>query len=147
MAEALTDVRLEVARWYIVEFRAALPHAQVEFTWPGDAVGLDAIWLDELTGDISYPVMGPGRQIRDDTFDVPFIMQVARATGDEAADALKVLMAGAQDVLAEHPTLRDEVPGVIVARQGTTRAALGKTPADGARGFGYLTATVEARLT
>lgn len=144
---ASTNVRLESARWVVARLRPRLPHAQVEPGWPGDNMGRDVIWVDEVEGDLTMPVMTAGRRHRDDHFTIPLELRTVRTTLDDAADALSELFAGVEDVLADAHTLDDNVPGILSAEVSGERSLCARTPTDGARGFGRLELALHARLT
>lgn len=141
-----TNVRLDVARWLVERIGIALPHAQVEPGWPGDNIGRDAIWVDEIEGEQTLPVMAAGRRQRDDRFVVPFEIRSVRPALDDAADALSVLVAAVEDVLADAHTLDDDVPGVLSAEITDERSLCARTPTDGCRGFARVEVTVHTRL-
>lgn len=146
---ATTNIRWVCIKHLIdlVREHPAMVKVLVEPGWPGDKnVRAEMVWVDEVDGDVSIPVMTGGRTHRDDKFDIPFLCRVAgRRDLDGTLTRLTEMMAAIEDVLADSPTLED-FDGVVSAEITSETFTCGETPADGRLGFGRLVVSVHSRL-
>lgn len=122
-----------------------LDGVQVEPGWPGDTLKDEAVWVDELDGELVIPVMSAGRKYRDDKFTVPFEIRV---TGKKDLDAtmsrLSVIVAAIEDVLADDPGL-DGLDGLIAAEVTAERMTAGEIANTGWVGFAEVVVSCHAR--
>ena len=143
---ATTNIRWTVTKTLIDLIRAhpSVIGVQVEPGWPGDTEA-EAIWVDELDGEVDMPLMMGGRKIRDDRFTIPFEIRVAnRDDLDSTMERLLELVAAIEDVTADDPTLGglDSMPSAVISHE---RQICARTP-DGHIGFAEVVVDVHSRL-
>lgn len=133
-----TDITITIGQ-------STLSGVQVEPGWPGDTLKAEAVWIDQLDGDVSIPVMSAGRKYRDDQFTVPFEIRVAgKATLDATMTRLAAIIAEIEDVMADDPGL-DTLDGLISAQVTEERMTAGEIAATGWIGFGEVVVSCHAR--
>lgn len=121
----------------------------VTLTYPGDAAGPDAIWLEAtFEGSLDIPVMtGPARDTREDVFTLVYgLRSQGHSTADDAGTRVAVLAAVLEDVLANDPSVNN-LDGVIDA---LIRPTIGPQVFDmasaGFMGFVRITIEIDSRL-
>lgn len=125
--------------------------ALVESAMPGDKrilLASDTIWLDEIAGTISTPLMMAGRLDTDDMFTIPILWTVrGRLTFDDCNTRLAEIMGIVHDVVVETACLSD-LDGVVSATPGESEARTTaiETPSDGILGYGIYPVDIHARL-
>lgn len=125
--------------------QATLDGVQVEAGWPGDTLKSEAVWIDQLDGEVTIPVMTAGRKYRDDRFTVPFEVRVAgKASLDATMTRLAVIVAEIEDVLADDPGL-DTLDGLISAEVSEERMTAGEIANTGWIGFAEIVVSCHAR--
>lgn len=111
--------------------------------WPGDRATDELVWVDELAGDITYPVMVAGRRHRDDKFTIPLEVRVAgKPTLDLTKCRLAEIVAAIEDEFADDLSV-DGFVGLIEALVESVRMTAGEI--DGCLGFGEITVACHAR--
>ncbi|MBM3659477.1 MAG: hypothetical protein FJW95_08215 [Actinobacteria bacterium] len=122
-----------------------LAGVQVEPGWPGDQLEAEAVWVDELDGEVTYPVMVGGRKHRDDKFTIPFQIRVAGQSDlDSTMTRLSEIVAAIEDVFADDPSA-DGFTGLIDAVISRERMTSGDLRGAGVIGFGEITVACHAR--
>lgn len=146
---ATTSVRWTVTKALIDDIRAApaLVGVAVEPGWPGDRnIRPEMVWVADLDGDVSIPLMNAGRTNRDDRFTIPLEVRVGNQNNLDATMArLTEMVAAVEDVLAESSTLGDE-DGVVSIEISSERMTCASTP-EGHVGFAEVVVSVHSRLT
>lgn len=130
----------------LIRRRSEMDGVTVEPGWPGDKyLTAEMVWVLDLDGDVTIPVMTGGRKHRDDKFEIPLQVRVAgRVDLDATCTRVAELVAAIEDVLAVESTLED-FEGVISAEVTRERATAGRTP-EGCLGFAEVVIAVHARL-
>lgn len=143
-----TNVRMAVARWLLTNVQDELPEHQVEPGYPGDNLQRKAVWVDEITGQFTQPIMTAGRRDRDDRFFIPLELRMVGVDFMEAFDLLDLTIAAIESRFADAHTLDDEVDGILSAELVDLRMLMGqgRTPADGFRAYGRMLFAFHARL-
>ena len=115
--------------------------------FPGEQIAKTAqlVWIDEIDGQVSIPVMVGGRKERNDDFDIPIEVKVVGfATLDDTMQRLVEIVAVIEDTLADDTSLGD-LDGVLsaeISRERITSAILPEGPV----GFAQVTVSVSTRL-
>lgn len=88
---APTSMRAQVKDYLVEELRPLLDElattehpVEISNGWPGKNLGRNHVWLDRVTGTVSFDLSMAGRLLRDDQFTVRMIFQ-ASAPGDDLA--------------------------------------------------------------
>lgn len=145
---ATTNIRWAAVLKVVTLLRAsaALTGVQVSPGWPGESIKAEAIWCDNIRGDMEIALLGAGRKQRDDTFRIPLEIKVSgKVDLDAVALRLGQLIAAVEDVLADDPTL-GALDGIQWAEIGEVQSICGRTP-DGPVGFAEVVLEVHSRLT
>lgn len=131
----------------LIRVHPAMSKVLVEPGWPGDKHNRpEMVWVEDVDGDVSIPVMTGGRTHRDDQFEIMFLCRIAGQRNlDNTLTRLTEIMAAIEDTLAESPTL-ENFDGVVSAEIISERFTCGETPADGRLGFGQVVVSVHSRL-
>lgn len=147
---ATTNIRSAFSDALVTALKAhaSLSGVQVEPGWPGDELEGEAVWLDEITGDMAFPLLKAGRKPRNDVFTVPVELQAGNAaqTLSEARNRCGVFLAALEDVLANDPTL-SSLDGVLWTEPGTVRGPFPIRTKQGAVGFCRAEIVVHSRLS
>lgn len=115
--------------------------------FPGEQIARtrELVWVDEIDGPVSIPVMVGGRKERNDDFDIPIeIKVVGLGTLDDTMRRLTEIVAVIEDTLADDTTLAD-LDGVLsaeITRERMTTATLPEGPV----GFAQVVVSVSTRL-
>lgn len=88
--------------------RAEMPDVQVEYAWPGPTAKYECLFLGDVQGDSTIPVMKAGRKIRQENYTVEVIVWVHHNAATPLAAAkcearAFELMSSVEDVLANNP--------------------------------------------
>lgn len=147
-----TSVRVAARRWLVNRLRQQhqLAGVTISETFPGKALELQHVWVDRITGTVTYPVATAGRQHRQDDFTLTVAL-MAGSDGDDldVTDALvETYFTGLEDILADRADLDDEVPEILHALVGpTVDGPDGELTNTGAVSFVRADVTFTARLT
>lgn len=142
---ATNTIRWDVTKHLIAIIRTKFNDLQVEAGFPGDRMEAESVWVDELDGEITIPVMKSGRKHRDDEFTIPFEIRVAgRSDLDSTMERISEIIAGIEDVLADDPGL-DDFDGLIDAVIDSERMTSGEIRNAGWIGFGEVVVSCHAR--
>ena len=114
--------------------------------WPGDRVpNAQLIWIDEVDGNVSIPVMVGGRKERNDDFDVPLQIRVAGyGTLDDTMTRLSAIVGAVENCLANDTSL-GSLDGVLSAEISRERMTSAMFP-EGPVGFAEVIVSVSTRL-
>ena len=115
--------------------------------WPGEQIAKTAqlVWVDEIDGEVSMPVMVGGRKERNDNFDIPLQIRVLGfGTVDDTMKRITEIVSVIEDTLADDTSLDglDGVLGAEITRERMTSAMLTEGPA----GFAEVIVSVYTRL-
>lgn len=142
---ARNTIRWDVTQHLVRQIRDRFPEIQVEPGWPGDLLAAEAVWVDQLDGEVSIPVLSAGRKYRDDRFTIPFEIRVAgKGTLDATMTRLSEIVAGIEDDLADDPGL-GTFDGLISAEITSERMTAGEIRNVGWIGFGEVVVACHAR--
>lgn len=142
---APSTIRWDVTKHLVDRIRDRHPGLQVEPGWPGDRLEAEAVWVDELDGEVTIPVMTAGRKYRDDKFTIPFEIRVAgKGDLDDTMARLSEIVAGIEDDLADDPALGD-FDGLISAEVSSERMTSGEIRNVGWIGFAEVVVSCHAR--
>lgn len=142
-----TNIRWDITLRLVELLREtpALAGVQVEPGWPGDQLAAESIWVGNLDGELSVPVMNAGRAFRDDRWSIPLQIGVSnRDNLDDTATRLSQLIDAVDGVIADDQTLGD-VDGLISADAGAVRSTVARTP-QGHLGVAEFVVSCHARL-
>ncbi len=115
--------------------------------FPGEQIAKTAqlVYIDEIDGVVSIPVMVGGRKERNDDFEIPIqIKVIGFGTLDETMIRLTEIIAVIENTLAENTSLAD-LDGVLsaeISRERMTSAMLQEGPV----GFAEVIVSVSTRL-
>ena len=145
---ATTTIRWTVAKYLLDQLRQhnLLGGVLIAPGWPGDNVRPETIWIDELRGDVSIPVLKAGRMYRDDKFEIPLAVRVtSKGDVDLTMTRLLEIVSAIEDVLADAADLNgfDGLISIEVTSESTTAI----DSRDGYYGFGEVVVSAHARLT
>ena len=119
---------------------------KVTALWPGEDLADETVWLDELAGELSNPLMGSGRKYRDDNFTVPLNVRiVGKATEEACMTRLAEVLGAIESVVADHTEIA-ALSGVVTVSAPTVEM-FGAETRDGFIGRGVVTIPVLSRLT
>lgn len=127
---------------------AGMHNVGVTLSYPGDEIGIDAIWLARIDGASDVPTSKAGRLQRDDIYTLTWEIRTTDH-GDAAAAMLRVeaLAAVVDGMLADDSTLGG-LDGLLWATYGgMDRGPLPVQTPTGFIGFGEFTIAAHARLT
>ena len=114
--------------------------------WPGDNVpSAQLVWITEIDGETSIPVMVGGRKQRNDDFTIPVEIRVAGyGTLDDTMTRVSEIVAVIEDTLANDTSL-GSLDGVLSAEIISERMTSAMFP-EGPIGFAEVIVAVSARL-
>lgn len=151
-APPTTSIRWVLALRLIEQIRDApeLVDVRVEPGWPGERfVKPEMVWIDDIDGDVTIPLIKAARKIRDDEFTVPLEIRVTnRKDLDATMSRLFEIIAAIEDALADSITLGDgasALPGLIACAITSIRTTAAGLP-EGHVGFGEVIVTAHTRL-
>jgi hypothetical protein len=124
--------------------RPGLEGVQIEPGFPGDTLEDQAVWIDELDGDIEVPVSKgvDGIVARDDNFTVPFeVRVVGLADLDDTMTRLSEIVAEIELCAATDSQL-GQLDGVVTARVTGERFTAAQIKGVGYVGFAEVVITV-----
>lgn len=115
--------------------------------FPGEQIAKtrELVYVDEVDGQVSIPVMVGGRKERNDDFEIPIeIKVVGFGTLDETMVRLSEIVAVIEDTLADDTSLGalDGVLSAEITRERMTSAMLPEGPV----GFAQVIVSVSTRL-
>ena len=116
--------------------------------WPGEQTAratAQMVWIDDIDGNVSIPVMVGGRKQRNDDFEIPLeIRVVGLLTLDDTMRRLTDIIAVIENTLADDTSLSD-LDGVLSAEITRERLTSAMSP-EGPLGFAQVTVSVSTRL-
>lgn len=121
----------------------ALSGVQIEPGWPGDTIQSEAIWVDELDGQIDVPVSKNGFVARDDVFKIPLEIRVVKKSYMDAMRRTAEIIATIEYHVASDVQL-GQLDGVVSARITGERQTAGQVKGAGVIAFGEVEITVHA---
>lgn len=137
-------------RWQVVERILEILHdlpaldgVQIEPGFPGDAIQREAIWVNDLDGEITVPVSKNGTVARDDIFKVPLEIRVVTAGYTDTMRRLAEIIAAIEYHIASDVQL-GTIDGVVSAHISGERQTAGQVKGAGVIGFGEVEITIHA---
>jgi len=130
----------------LLQADAAMADVTVSPGWPGDMVPTaQLVWIDEVDGPVSIPVMTSGRKERNDDFDIPLQVRVAGyGTLDDTMTRISEIVGVVEDTLADDTSL-DSLDGVLSAEITRERMTSAMFP-EGPIGFAEVIVSITTRL-
>ena len=131
----------------LLQADASMAGVTVSSGWPGDnaAPMAQLVWIDEIDGPVSIPVMVGGRKERNDDFDVPLQIRVlGYGTLDDTMTRLSEIVAAVENTLANDTSL-DSLDGVLSAEITRERMTSAMFP-EGPVAFAEVVVSVSTRL-
>lgn len=147
-----TSMRSQVKTWIVVNLAAPLTQLEhspeVSQGWPGKNLARNHVWIDRVTGTVSFDLLMAGRKLRDDQFTVRLIFQ-AGGPGDSIAETdarVETYCAAFEDLIAEDPSLGD-MDGLIHAHfdEDSIEGPQGDLTDEGAVSFMFADLSVHTR--
>jgi hypothetical protein len=107
MANSSTVPALRSALLAALQARPALASVQVEFSHPGDTDENETVYLGEVRGSSTIPVLRAGRKVREERYTIDVWIDVAAdgPTAEGASERAYALYGELEDILADDPTL------------------------------------------